>query len=270
MEPIKTKAERRLERDIDDIANHGIEYTRENGFKAIKTLEFIDGLTISKSRYYVLCPKTEFIYTYMAIKGLKEWLTYAHRVEAYACSYRSQIVAKFVAYYVFAKVNPELHKAIFMHNYIPLDDLEEKHKQLFSQLSEEYDNLISQLINESQKIVENAIQDKDLVLPANMSAKIFTEGMWHGIYGYVARDLHNNNPNFLETALGYYRAHLRSNCDLLNWRPLSTEYDYNSELLIIMKTVFPQELMAFMTPELAQTIKKLTTLGEQEQTVTSD
>lgn len=248
---LKSKKERRHERQIDEIIDIVIPIIKERGFNNFTFNEIIQECTVSRATFFNLVQTKEVLYTYISLRGLDIWYEHSLRVLQYESCTRVHAMGQLVAYYVFTKTNPILHRAIFMHNYIPSDINDNL------DLSARYDEKLGQITGILDVIMQAASDNKEIKLEGVMAPKLYAQSLWHCVIGFTTNELHNGTDFNLERLISYYRTYMRAISDLLEWQPLSTEFDFNKEMIKILKTIYPKESLDFLTPDFATKLKEV-------------
>jgi AcrR family transcriptional regulator len=232
----KSRIDIRREKDFEEIQVLAIGLLEKNGFKHLKLEQIIDECIVSRVTFYKFVPSKEALYSILAVRGLNIWLDYIARVNKFQGVTRVKMIGHFVAYYMLSKAHPVLFKCIFMHNHFPTASAVEL------DLAITYRQKTDLIIDALTSTIALAIKNNELELPEQLSPYALATSYWHGVCGVTSMELHNENEAHVEKALDYYRTYIRSISDLLNWRPLSTELNYDPFMEQIMKEIFPKEL----------------------------
>ncbi len=232
----KNRTELRQERDFEQIQLLAIKLLEKHGFTNFRIDMLIEKIPVSRATFYKYIPSKETLFSLLAVRGLSELVGYVERTQKYEGCTRVQMVAYLAAYLMLSRSQPVLFKTIFMYNMFTADsDVE---TDLRVRYKEKYD----WIVNSIKGTIDKAVENKDLVLPKNITSYVLAFSFWNGICGVTMRELMNDQPDIQGKPLDYYKNYIRTVCDLMKWKPTSDTIDYDPYLQKIMFEIFPKEI----------------------------
>ncbi|MDI1298630.1 hypothetical protein [Methylotenera sp.] len=102
-----------------------------------------------------------------------------------------------------------------------------------------FDNEIARAIKCLETIVSLGIKSTDLKLDCGLNANDIATNIWSGLYGTMVLNL--NNTDQTPARIHSYKLIVRRQLDDLNWKPLSSEINYDEESKNIINTLYAEE-----------------------------
>jgi len=224
-------AERRLE-EITLIAENIISRVGING---LTLQEVISESSISRGTFYKQFPSKETLITYLGIKGINFWSALMEKAVAYDALSREKFLILYAAHVLCHKLKPINYQCIFIAN------SEVNRLAVSSELNMILDDRISNLIQYIEDCINLGIKEGNLVIPKNLTTTELAFFMWANRYGATVAS-YNFHTSAEENDLTQKFKQYTNYClDNMNWKPLSSEINYERVLNNIFNTYYKRE-----------------------------
>lgn len=223
-------AERRLD-EITLIAENIISRVGING---LTLQEVISNSSISRGTFYKQFPNKETLITYLGIKGINYWSALMEKAVNYDALSREKFLVLYASHVLCHKLKPINYQCIFIAN------SEVNRLAVNSELNLILDDRINSLIQYIEDCIKLAVKEGNLKIPENLTTTELAFFMWANRYGATVASYNFNTAedNDLTQKFKQYTNYCLDN---MNWKPLSSEINYERVLNTIFNTYYKRE-----------------------------
>lgn len=208
----------------------------EKGIGGLTLQEAISKSSISRGTFYKLIPSKETLLTYLGIKGVNYWLELVRKAINYDALSRERLLILYATHVLFNKLKPINYQCLFIAN-------SESNKLLVdNDLNEILDVRINDLINYIDNCIKLGVSEGNLQMPPNIESLDLAFFIWANRYGATVTASNYKISNVDLTHK--YKLFSDYNLDNMNWKPLSSELNYERVLIDIFNTFYVKEIKA--------------------------
>ena len=209
----------------------------EQGYHGLSMDRIAEEIEYSKGIVYQHFSSKEDLLCAISIDLLKEGVGFFRRASRFSGHARERLTAVAVAAQLLLRLNPDGFQAQLI---IWVNSIAEKAPQA-RQAS--LGRLQSEAIEILAEIVRDAIQCKELVLPADVVPLSLVHGTWAMLVGSdLLAQAGKTSADFKSLELGVVtRRNLEILWDGFGWEPLSTEWDYEATVRRVLADLFAEE-----------------------------
>jgi len=210
----------------------------EQGYAGLNMDRLAEATEYSKGTIYQHFSTKEDLVTALASQTMERRTVLFERAVKFVGRPRERFFAIGVADELFGRLHPHYYRSEMI---IKMADLEERAS---AERLAAYRDLECQCLSRVSAIVDDAIEQGDLKLtppmkPAEIVYAVFTLAIGTQTSLQVFRDVLEDLA--IDDPLASSRNSMQFLLDGLGWRPLRTEWDYDSTLTRIAKEIFPDE-----------------------------
>lgn len=206
----------------------------EKGIGGLTLQEAISKSSISRGTFYKLIPSKETLITYLGIKGVNFWLELIRKAINYNALSRERLLVLYASHVLFNKLKPINYQCLFIAN-------SESNKMLVNpDLNEILDVRVNDLISYIDNCIRLGVKEGNLEINPNIESLDLAFFIWANRYGATVTA---SNYKISNADLTYkYKLFSDYNLDNMNWKPLSSELNYERVLIDIFKEFYGKEI----------------------------
>lgn len=209
----------------------------KRGFKDITLQEVIGQSSISRGTFFKLIPNKETLLTHLGIKGINYWLELVNKAEAFEGTARERLLVLHAAQVIASKLNNVIYNSIFIAN------AELNRLAVSAQLNLILDDRVAELIQFNKSCIQQSIQEGNFELSKQgLTIDELAYFMWSNRYGATVSSLNYLPQNNISNLSEKYKIFIDTHMDYMQWKPLSTEIDYDRVLMDIFKKFYKKEI----------------------------
>ncbi|MDX1915177.1 MAG: TetR/AcrR family transcriptional regulator [Methylophilus sp.] len=229
----RSRKRRAIERRLDEILLIAETIISKKGIKELTLQEVISKSSISRGTFYKLFPSKETLITYLGIKGLNYWSALMEKAAEYDALSREKLLILYATHVLCNRLEPIYYKCIFIAN------AEVNRMAVDVELNAILDDRINNLISFIEECIHLAIKEGNLKMPPNLSTLEMAFFIWANRYGATIA-AYNYQMSSVDLTLKY-KIYTDYSLDNMQWRPLSTEINYERVLRNIFNTFYKKE-----------------------------
>lgn len=210
----------------------------ENGYAGLTMDQLADASEYSKGVVYQHFKSKEDVVTALAVQTLRDRVSRFERAMTFQGRPRERMLAIGVAEELFVRLHPQhfhteqIIKMASLHERASSDRVEE--------LRREEGGCFTRVLS----IVMEAIAAKDLELKPQQQPAEIVLSLWamnQGYHSILGMSTEIFSQHGITTPFATLRQSCESFLDGIQWRPLSTEWDYDATYHRILREIFPEE-----------------------------
>ena len=231
-----SKTQRNAEKRINEVVLIAENIISQKGLKNLALQEIIDKSTMSRGTFFKYFPNKETIIAYLAISGLSFWYELILKTEDYSGFSREKMMIIHATHILCNRLKPIQYMAIFEANN------NTNRSAVTDEINSILDGHIAQIISVIEGYLDEARFKENSIGPiehlTNSDIAFF---IWASRYGASVSSI-NYQINKTEGDLTQkYKLYTYYILDKLDWKPLSTEINYERVLNNILTTYFNKE-----------------------------
>lgn len=223
------------EKRLTEIALIAEKIISESGISGLTLQEVISKSSISRGTFYKQFPSKETLITYLGIKGLNYWSALMEKAAGFDALSREKFLTMYAAHVLCSRLKPINYLCIFIAN------SEVNRATVNAQLNMILDDRINNLIRYIESCIQKGVKEGNLIIPASFSSSELAFFMWANRYGATVASCNyqiNNHDGDLTQKYKLYTNYL---LDSMNWKPLSSEINYERVLNNLFNTFYKNE-----------------------------
>lgn len=223
------------EKRLEEITLIAEEIVAKKGINGLTLQEVISSSSISRGTFYKQFPSKETVITYLGIKGLNYWSGLMEMAAGYDALSRERLLVLYATHVLCHRLRPINYQCIFTAN------SEVNRLAVSPELNAILDDRINRLITFIEECIQQAIREGNLTVPANLSAPELAFFIWANRYGATLASFNYQINSSDGDLTQKYKRYTNYYLDSMDWKPLSSEINYERVLNNIFNNYYKQE-----------------------------
>lgn len=223
------------ERRLEEITLIAEDIVAKKGINGLTLQEVISNSSISRGTFYKQFPSKETVITYLGIKGLNYWSGLMEMAAEYDGLSRERMLVLYATHVLCHRLRPINYQCIFIAN------SEVNRLAVSPELNAILDDRVNCLIAFIEECIQLGVKEGNLSLPSNLSAPELAFFIWANRYGATLASLNYHIDSSDGDLTQKYKRYTNYYLDNMDWKPLSTEINYERVLNNIFNTFYKQE-----------------------------
>ncbi|MCW8949674.1 MAG: TetR/AcrR family transcriptional regulator, partial [Sedimenticola sp.] len=224
----------------------------EQGYSSLTMDRIAEAIEYSKGTIYNHFTSREDLLTGVCNAGMSVLAELFSRALTFNGTTRERLLAVQYAYLLHALLQPTQFMLVISAKTASLSERTSERRQA------EHYQLEGRLMGPMLKLVDEAITNRELVLPKQMTKQQIVFTNWAGSFGAIALLINSEGKCSGRQGLAFQSEifnHANLLLDGMQWHPLSHEMDYYKSVERIAQEIFPEESAQAGNPQYSQRMK---------------
>lgn len=231
---VRLSADKRI-KEITLIAEHIIV---KRGFKELILQDVIDQSSISRGTFFKLIPNKETLITHLGIKGINYWLELINKTKDFEGLARERLLILHASQVIGSQLNRIIYQSIFIAN------AELNRLAVSPVLNMILDDRINELIQFNHECIQLGVKEGNFSASTQLlSTEELAYFMWANRYGATVSSINYPPHSDANQLSAKYKKFTNAHLDMMAWRPLSKEINYDRVLSDIFKKYYKKEIL---------------------------